>query len=117
MKKLTKAFIVIEILIFILIVLKLLLMFFDLHMLIELRFRFVFSLPFIAVVQMSRNTVYHDRRHISLDQRAHVVEEFLRHIRSVFVDPFSRNHLLHVGNLVDILKAGGTLVRIVRNPL
>lgn len=49
MRKLTKVCIVLAVLFFILIVTKLLLLIFDLHTLIELRFRLIFSFPFLLL--------------------------------------------------------------------
>ena len=69
------------------------------------------------MIQIPRNSIHHNRGHIALDQRADVVDEFVGDIGPVLGDPFSRNHLLHIGDLVDIPKVRGGLIRIVGKAL
>ena len=75
------------------------------------------ALSLDLTVQMTRYTVYHDRRYIALDQRAYIVYKFVCHISSVLIDPLARNKFFIVCNLMDILYFSSALIRIIGNPV
>ena len=50
---------------------------------------------------MSWNTIYHDRRNISLNQWADVADKIFRNIITVFIDPTSGNEFFIIGNLLE----------------
>ena len=79
--------------------------------------RFLSAAQFLWRIQMSRDAVYHNRRHVALDQRTHISDKLIGHIRSVFADPFSRNQLFVVGDLMYVFDFGSALIRIVRQSL
>ena len=65
-------------------------------------------------VKVSRNTINHNRRNISLDQRSYISNEIFCYVGSLFVYPFSRYQTFVVGNLMHIFHLCSTLIRIVR---
>ena len=66
---------------------------------------------------MSRDTVYHNRRHISLNQRSYIRNELTGYVSSVSDHPLRRNKLLIIGDLMNILNLRSALIRIVRKSL
>ena len=67
--------------------------------------------------QMLRQTIYHKGLIISLDQRLDVIQEICSHIISFLVHPVPGNQLFVVGNLMYIVDAGRTHLRIIGYPV
>ena len=68
-------------------------------------------------VEMTRYTVYYDRSHIALDERAYIIDKFIGYVSSILGYPFAGNKFFIVCNLVDVLYFRTALIRIVGESL
>lgn len=68
-------------------------------------------------IQMSWNTIHHNRGNIPLNQRFHIGNKVLRYIGAILVNPLARDALFVVGDFVDVFDGSVTLVWVVGDTL
>lgn len=62
---------------------------------------------------MTRYTVYHYGRYVALDERAHIIEEFIGHVGVVLGYPLAGNEFFVICDLVNICYFCAALIRII----
>ena len=62
---------------------------------------------------MTRYSVYHYRRYITLDQRAYIADEFIGYIGTILGYPLTGNEFFVICDLVNVFYLCAALIRII----